>query len=411
MNGGVLPKNQVDWFSVWELVFSGLAILILWGLALLLFLSAVAGVFQARGGNVLSLTLPAATLAASGLILLPSAILALMRLAGRPLNSPALGLFPARPTLLVLLFPFILLLGEWVSKQQQIAWLFLPPIHVLAIAIPVIWLAYMGARQLPLGSPQRQWGVLGTGLVLGPLLILILELLALIVVAAIAFLLLSNQPNLMQQLNRLMQQLQSGQVSQEQALQLFAPYLTQPSVLFTALAFVSVIVPLIEEMLKPIGVWFLVGKNITPAGGFGAGVLSGAGYALFESLALTPGGDTWAFLISARAATAVIHILTAGLTGYALALAWRERRYLRLGVAYLTAVALHGLWNGLTLQISFSSLVKMQGAQPVFPFLPRYSTAAVLGLGFLVIGAFTVLVLSNRTLVRSRNRAAIAESE
>jgi hypothetical protein len=52
--------------------------------------------------------------------------------------------------------------------------------------------------------------------------------------------------------------------------------------------------------------------------------------------------------------TGVIHILTSGLTGWALALAWRERQYLRLGLVYLGVALIHGLWNGLTLLLVFS---------------------------------------------------------
>ncbi len=118
---------------------------------------------------------------------------------------------------------------------------------------------------------------------------------------------------------------------------------------------------MIEEALKPIGVWLLFGRRLTPAAGFAAGALSGAGYALIESLALTSSGEAWSSLVLARTGTSAVHILTAGLTGWALVLAWQKRRFLPLLLAYLCAVMIHGLWNGLTLMYSFNLLINYDG--------------------------------------------------
>ncbi len=49
--------------------------------------------------------------------------------------------------------------------------------------------------------------------------------------------------------------------------------------IFGVLAVISGIVPLIEEILKPIALWSLVGKDLTDQEGFVAGLLSGAGFA------------------------------------------------------------------------------------------------------------------------------------
>src|SRR4030067_2197270 len=106
-----------------------------------------------------------------------------------------------------------------------------------------------------------------------------------------------------------------------------------------------------------LGGWCLGGSRLPPAEGFTAGILCGAGYALVESLILSvDGGEQWVSLVFARIGTAVVHPLTSGLTGWALAYAWRENRYLRLGAAYLGAVLLHGLWNGLTMLILITDL-------------------------------------------------------
>jgi hypothetical protein len=71
------------------------------------------------------------------------------------------------------------------------------------------------------------------------------------------------------------------------------------------------------------------------------------------------------------------------LTGWALALAWNKHRregvqgYLRLGIAYLGAVGLHGLWNGLTLLLVAAGISQSLGqtapewlglANPIVPY-------------------------------------------
>ncbi len=66
----------------------------------------------------------------------------------------------------------------------------------------------------------------------------------------------------------------------------------------------------------------------------------------------------------ARTGTSAVHILTAGLTGWALALTWQKRRFLPLLLAYLCSVMIHGLWNGLTLMYSFNLLVTTTEIRP-----------------------------------------------
>jgi RsiW-degrading membrane proteinase PrsW (M82 family) len=133
--------------------------------------------------------------------------------------------------------------------------------------------------------------------------------------------------------------------------------LLNPGVLVLVFAFISVIVPVIEEALKPLGLWFLAGQRITPAQGFGYGVLCGAGFGLFENLGNTSmGGETWALLTATRASTLLLHCLNSGLVGWGLASVWTHRRYLRLAATFLYAVTIHGLWNGLAVLSLMGSL-------------------------------------------------------
>ena len=100
----------------------------------------------------------------------------------------------------------------------------------------------------------------------------------------IAFFYVASQPSLVADLAQLANRWRYSTPSQEELLKIMQPYLTHPLVVYSVFAFLAALVPLIEEVLKPVGMAFLVGRSITPAQGFAAGVLSGAGYALCESI-------------------------------------------------------------------------------------------------------------------------------
>jgi hypothetical protein len=218
---------------------------------------------------------------------------------------------------------------------------------------------------------------------------------------------IASQPELLEKLMSLAETLQEAPPSPEDLVQDFGSYLVRPAVIFAALVFGAVIVPLIEELFKPIGVWLLARRKLRPAAGFAAGALSGAGYALFESLALTSGGQEWPALMVARIGTAAVHILTTAITGWALVQAWRYRRYLLLGLAYLTSVAIHGLWNGLTIYSAFASLAQMQGLPADLPVPAGLAMAAPVGLLLIGIACLGALILINRKLAATLEPAAV----
>jgi len=360
-------QSNIHWPSVAQLGLSLLGISGLWGVSLVLILAGIIQLLapsQTPTGRVPFFLIGISGIL-TGLILAPSAIYATLRLMGR---RPA-RILPTprwlRPSLLIFLLPLVLLAGWWVSQQGTLGELALPFFHVLAIGIPVLWLAYLAIRGLPTGSPQRAWGALGSGSVLSPALILVVELGVLLGGVVAVSVWISGNAGALGELTTLGQQLQQAQqtgISPEMLVHLLAPYLSDPRVIFAAFAFGAVIVPLIEEALKPLGVWLLAGSHLTPAEGFTAGVLCGAGYALIESLLLSSNGGTeWVSLAFARIGTGVVHILASGLSGWALASAWAEGRYLRLGAAYLGSVLIHGLWNGLTVLMVAAGLSQVLG--------------------------------------------------
>jgi len=353
-----------------------------------------------------SSALLAAGIALVGLLMLIPTGLSGLRLMGKPLRQ-----WPRPPLVVQIGLPLVFLPALWAlgaavassSAVAQVAWLLLPPLHVLTVGLPVWLLLRLSRNGLPGGTLQQEWGVFSSGLVIAPVLILVLELLVLAGIAALAGIYLATQPGLALQLDRLIGQIRYGTPTEDEVLELLWPYLVKPGVAFAGLVYIAVLVPLIEEVLKPIGVWLLAGRELTPTQGFTAGALSGAGYALVENLGASANLESWAALVLARAGTAVLHIYTAALMGWALAAAWQERRYVRLAVAYLLAVSLHGLWNGLSV---FGGVLTLPAAERYLPpevverGLPALAAVVVIGLTAVVL-----LLGSNLRLQRAQRQA------
>ncbi len=388
-------KTSFNWPSLIQLILSALAAFLLLGAAAIIVLTTATRFFTGGSGSsdpTQSFML-AASLAFAGVLVLPSAWYAWKHIAFpglAPISHAEHRSYGLILTILVVvLVGGALLLGNWASQDNRIAWFVLPPLNIIATGLPALWLVYIGTHGLIPRFPRRQWGAFATGLVLGPIIILVLELILLIVVGILALLWVMLDPSLSNQLNGLVFRLQSVAPNTDAILKILLPFLLNPGVLFLVFAFISVLVPMLEEALKPLGVWFLYGQKITPAQGFGYGVLSGAGFGLFENLGNTSsGGQAWALLASTRISTLLLHCFTAGLMGWALASAWSHRRYLRLVLTYAIAVLIHGLWNGMAVLSAVSSL----------PDLPNISIPARLqqfgalsSVGIVALGALVLV--------------------
>jgi hypothetical protein len=186
----------------------------------------------------------------------------------------------------------------------------------------------------------------------------------------------------------------------ETTLSVLSPYLSNPLVLIGVLTFAAGIGPLIEEAVKPLAVW-LVGKRLqSPAEGFVLGAVCGAGFALLEGLAAASGASgSWGVGIGVRALSSLMHICASGIMGWGIASALLEKRYLRLGGAYLTSFLIHGLWNGSVVVLVYGA------AQMALTHGRQLDFAAIIlilvGLGILVLLLGMILVflpLFNRQL-------------
>jgi hypothetical protein len=402
-----MKSKPVDWLSVAQFSLSLLVVLGAWGLA-------IGAVLISLLGSGAEYALPTASLAigAAGfsLLLLPSTILAFLRL----INSNQAERFrlPARTgwwlAIAVVVLAASLLLGYWMV-DSPVDWLVYPALHLLAVGLPIAILVTLGMRGLPAGSRQRRWGLFDSGLVLSPLLIIIAEIAAFVGFAAVGMLLIVTQPYLLARLRELASQVTTPGITPEKISELFGPLFLRPGFILAAFLFVSLVVPMIEEALKPVGMWFLHGRLRRPAAGFVAGLLCGGGYAMFESLVAFNGTEGWTSITIARMGTAAVHVVLSGLVGWALVGAWREKRYLALGGTYLAAVAIHGSWNAMTVILLVNGIATSQPGPVDMPVIAGLASAAPYILVLLTLLCLGLLIGMNRKLRREGKLGAAHE--
>ncbi|MBK8429745.1 MAG: PrsW family intramembrane metalloprotease [Lewinellaceae bacterium] len=185
------------------------------------------------------------------------------------------------------------------SEIPWLGWLIMPFSTILVI-VPPIWLLFgYGSRGLDAGPRWRVFAVLGMGMTIGPVIMVILELVTLtgIIVAGV-ILLAVLEPATFQELMRLSDIVQT-ETNPDVLLSLFAPYISNPFAIATGIGYIALIVPLIEELLKPLAVWLFASKIESPTQGFVLGLISGAAFALIESLNASADGTTsWPVIVS-----------------------------------------------------------------------------------------------------------------
>ncbi len=163
-----------------------LAMLLISGLGLLMYLSTAAGLFFlglfafAMGASPDQEVLPMFALAWVTaffcLLLLPSLGLALSRLLNLRVSFNLTFPLMQRGGWLMGLWLLIIGLGAWISRWNGISWLVLPPLQVLAAVLPLWWLANLARQIFPQTlTPERQWGLISFGLVIGMPLAIVVE--------------------------------------------------------------------------------------------------------------------------------------------------------------------------------------------------------------------------------------------
>lgn len=353
-----MDKTQrTDPLSVLQLVMSALVFLAALAIgALLLFAvqinSAGTGVFDQVSLPVVSYAWVAILVA---LLLLPSIFYSALRLFGKPAASRPAKYSLGLASIGMICWPAVLFLGFRLAGSP-LSWLLIPPLQILAVGLPIWWIFEMGRRGLPSGSPQRVSGLIGVATTLGPVLITLIEVILLIAALVVVFIAIGAQPQMIEQLDQITGQFTGTAADAQLADEFTRQLLLQPGVITLMLIFIAGFVPVIEEIFKTLGMWFLAGKRVTPQQGFVAGMICGAGFALVESLGISTSfaGADWLATVIQRFGTGLLHITATGLTGWGLASAWSARRYLRLAACFSAAVFLHSLWNIFGLLMGFT---------------------------------------------------------
>ena len=385
-----------DWRSILLLIFSlsGMVLVISGAVATLVFWS-----IDERGTPVpLPTLLTASTFIAVGLLLVPVAWLSMKRLRGWEFEKFSLPA-PGNWTWVVLpgVWLLVIVLAS-LFRNGPGASFFAPFLHFISIALPIYLLIRIFINRIPLGSSQRAWGVFASGLTLSPFLAVIAEGVIIVLGLFGVGVYMVFNPEKMFKFERLIQQIEQAP-DMESLVYLAGPLVKNPLTLITALGFLSVFVPVIEEIFKSIGVWLVFDRISTTAQGFALGVLSGAGFALSESMfASVTADEAWAVTISARAISSAMHMLATGLVGWGIAFARLEKRILRLFGMTLLAILLHSIWNAGAV-FSVAGGVGIMLTMPDFDFLSTFLMLAGIGLILaLTFGMFVAMFMLNKLL-------------
>ncbi len=340
----------------------------------------------------------ALTLVIVGALGIPAVFISARVLLGHPRQLPR----PPGPLWILglAILPVSLLLGYLAFETESLSGIFGPPAHLLAAGAPVLITVAIAIHHGPELSLRRRWGHFLAGLWAVPPITILVESAALIPLLVLLAVGLSISPEGQALMARLAE---VASASEAELQALLEDFLSFPWIILAFGGYMSLAVPLIEEALKTMALWPLLRRRISSGEAFLAGVLGGAGYALFESLFIPQPGGGWLATMIARSGTPLIHALNTGLTCWGLSQAVHYKRWPRAILAYSGAVVLHGLWNigavGIGLASSFEVGIPAQTAVML----------SMLGGGMLV--AISLLSVGGLLWIPRRLKAENAEGD
>jgi len=404
--------HGADWRSILLVVFalSGVVLALSSAIGILVFMAVNKSALLQLNASPLTSILTASTLIAIGLLLLPVTWLSMKRLRGEDFDSFILPPLRAWEWITIpSLWLLVLTLATLYYDAPGAVW-YVPFLHFFSIALPVYFVIRIAVNRISLGSSQRAWGVFGVGMTIGPLLAIMAEVMVIAVGILVVAVYLGFNPEKMLEIERLVKQVQQAPDLDSLIYQV-GPLLKNPLTLFVGLTFLSFLVPILEETAKSLGVWFVADRIRFPAQGFALGVLSGAGFALAESLSASLTADnSWALTLSMRAISGSMHMLASGLLGWGIAYARLEKRYLRLIGMILLAMLLHSAWNaGAVFSVWGGARVML--AMPGVDFLGTIVAIGGMGLLFILMAGMFVafFILNERLQVTAPPPSALAE--
>ncbi|MBK8781885.1 MAG: PrsW family intramembrane metalloprotease [Anaerolineales bacterium] len=394
-----MQTKKTHWASIFILFVFGISILFLFLIVALLGVSSLVDLFKKSGDPVVEM-IGAAAFGFEIVLLLLCGWFVLQKAMNRDIaDTPFIPPFADWHLIPVI---GLALVGVTVgglaaySEIKWLGWLIMPFATILVIVPPIGLLFGYGSRGLETGPRWRVFAVLGLGMTVGPVIMVVLEMVTLLgIIVAGAVLIAILEPATFQDMIQLSQIIQT-ETSEDVLLNLLAPYISNPFAIAVGIGYIALIVPLIEELLKPLAVWLFASKIESPSQGFVLGLLSGAAFALIESLNASADGTTsWPIIVSVRAGTSILHITASGLMGWGIVSAFKEKRYGRFFAAYFSAVMIHGIWNASAVGTGLSALGESIGRPE---WLLNFAPALVCGLLVMGVGMFAVLLASNRKL-------------
>ena len=405
-------RNSFDWISLLQAVLSTYAALNAFGgafaaLFALAFLPVDLISDFLQPGLLLSLGL---ALIVIGCLLIPSALIGFYRLRRLPIPRWLLFISLQRINgvflvLLILVLITGVLLFTWPEAATKAA----PFLSVLAISMPILIYINIGSKNMAGVHPQRHWGVFAFSLAVTPSLIIFAELGVLSLALVVFSLAASTNPELQRILFELSSQFSTLPQDPESLLLILKPLLSQPLVILALFLAFTVLVPIVEEVLKTISVWLLAKRIGGAHEGYVVGILSGAGFALMEGLFSLSGfgsGEEWLVLILGRMGGSLLHVFTGGVIGWGLASIWREGRGIKYALSLILSLLVHGLWNGVVLSASLLPIVYPGSEYPKLVNVPMILYALLILLTGIMLTGFIIFskrLRTHQTLITPTN--------
>jgi hypothetical protein len=201
-------------------------------------------------------------------------------------------------------------------------------------------------------TPRRAWGHFLVGIWGMPLIASVAEVLILLPSLLLLGLGIALSPN-----GQTLLDLSSSLTADPQALsESILSVSMQPWVIGLTFLNIALVVPLLEEAIKILATLPLLRRKITPAQGFVAGALAGAGFALFEALFVAEPGAAGMALLAGRTGTTLMHMLTAAMTNWALVRAHQKRKWGSFALVLMASVGMHAIWNASSVGIGLAGL-------------------------------------------------------
>ncbi len=405
-----MQTKKTHWASVLTLLMICVSIFFLFLIVAIMGISSEIDLFTGEGDPAAQM-ISAAAFGFEILLLLACGWFVLQKARGlEQADTPFFHLFKDWHILPTIGLAIVGVIAGGLAAYTEIPWLrwaIMPATTIFVIA-PPIWLLFgYGSRGLEAGPRWHVFAVFSIGMTMSPMIMIALEAISLlgIIIAGVALLAIL-EPAIFQEVMRLVEVVQT-ETNQDVLLSLLAPYISNPIVIAAGIGYIALIVPLIEELLKPLAVWIFASKLESPSQGFVMGLLSGAAFALIESLnASADSTISWPVIVSVRAGTSILHMTASGLVGWGIASAFTERRIGRLFAAYFSAVMIHGVWNASAAGAGLSAIGESIG-RPEWLF--NFAPALICGLLVLGVGMLAVLLASNRNL-RNSSKPTIAEN-